>query len=127
AVAVASASPVYTLPGVAGTLTSASPRSGSTRGLHARIWPVIEEKMKAAGALVVPLLSTKPVVGLKTWPVGSEGPPGRVTRTVGTLVAVVLPAGDVYRVAVSVPLFADHSGVVGPSASPHGLTRSGST
>src|SRR4051794_7434329 len=83
--------------------------------------------MKAAGALVVPLSSTNPVVGLNTWPVGSDGAPGRVTRTVGTLVAVVLPAAEEYSVAVSVPLFADHSGVVGPSASPHGLTRSEST
>src|SRR3954454_3251587 len=83
--------------------------------------------MKAAGALVVPLLSTNPLVLLKTWPVGSDGAPGRVTRTAEILAAAVVPGAEEYKVAVSVPLFADHSGVVGPRASPHGLTRSGST
>src|SRR4051794_39468387 len=87
----------------------------------------MEEKMNAAGALVAPLLSTNPGVGLKTCPVGSEGEPGRVTRTVGTLAAVVLPGAEVYSVAVSVPLLADHRGVVGPRARPQGLTRSRST
>src|SRR5215218_5137814 len=78
--------------------------------------------MNRAGALTVPLLMTKPVPLLLTWPVGN----GTFTRTVGTFVAVVEPAADEYRVDVDVPLLDDHSGVVGPSDNPHGLTRSAS-
>ena len=47
--------------------------------------------MKAAGALVVPLLSTKPVPVFATWPVGPATEFAIVTRTVATLATVLEP------------------------------------
>ncbi len=72
--------------------------------------------MKPGRRTHVPLVSTNPVPGLLTCPVGT----GIVTRTVGTLVAVVEPGADEYRVADDVPLFDDHSGVVATEGSPTG-------
>ena len=108
-------------PGVV-ALIWAAPISGLTGGPQAAIWPVSVAKMNRAGALTVPLVSTNPVPGLLTCPVGT----GIVTRTVGTLVAVVEPGADEYSVDDDVPLFDTHSGVVAPRERPHGLTRSSS-
>jgi hypothetical protein len=48
-------------------------------GLQAVIWPASESKMNAAGALAWPAWTTKPLVGLKTTPVGA--PPGILTTS----------------------------------------------
>src|SRR3954466_3310728 len=69
--------------------------------------------------LAVPSGSAKSVVSLKTVPVG----PGCVVTTSGCFAA---KGFVLYSVDVDVPLFATHSGVVGPNERPHGLTRSGS-
>jgi hypothetical protein len=47
--------------------------------------------MNAAGALVVPLLTTNPVPVFATWPVGPATELPMVTRTVGTFVTVLEP------------------------------------
>ena len=100
--------------------------TGSATGLHAMICPPSEEKMNSAGPLPALDLSTKPLVGLNTWPVGLESVGGRVT-TRGTCLAVAPPGLTPYRVATLVPLSATHSGVVGPKARPQGFFRLGST
>src|SRR5690348_6563872 len=82
--------------------------------------------MNAAGALTVPLLRTNPVPGLATWPVGPATEPGRVTRTVVDLVAVLEPGARELRTELSVPWLEIHSGEVGDSEMPQGFFRSGS-
>src|SRR6266550_898414 len=94
--------------------------SGSTWGLQAAIWPISVAKMNAAGALVVPLLSTNPLPELLTCPVGT----GTLTRTAWTFVAVVAAGSDLYSVDDDVPLLDTHSGVVAPRLRPQAFTRS---
>ena len=53
--------------------------TGSAAGLQAMIWPLSEEKMNSAGPMPALDLSTKPLVGLNTWPVGAESIGGNVT------------------------------------------------
>lgn len=59
---------------------------GGTAPLQAVILPASESKTKFAGALAWPAWTTKPLVGLKTMPVGA--PPGMLT-TSGVIVGMV--------------------------------------
>src|SRR6266536_557127 len=99
--------------------------TGSAFGFQAMILPLSEEKMNSAGPSPALDLSTKPSVGLNTWPVGLESSGGRVT-TRGTCWAVAPPGLMLYSVDTLVPLSATHSGVVGPRARPQAFFRLGS-
>src|SRR5689334_14889255 len=89
------------------------------------IWPPSEEKMNSPGPLPAFVLTTKPLVGLNTWPVGLESIGGSVTVS-GTCWTIPPPGVMLYRVETLVPLSATHSGVVGPRARPHAFFRLGS-
>jgi len=81
--------------------------------------------MNSPGPLPALVLTTNPLVGLNTWPVGAESIGGRVTVS-GTCWTEPPPRPMLYRVETLVPLSATHSGVVGPRARPHAFFRLGS-
>jgi len=72
---------------------------------HAVIVPASESKMNLDGEP----LTGKPLVGLKTVPVGA--PPVMLT-TSGTIIGMLLPTPPEYSVETSVPLSETHAGVV---------------
>src|SRR3954468_2482615 len=92
-------------------------------GVQAEITPASESNRNRAGMGRALGRSLTPFEPLNTWPVGA--PIGTV-NTSGTMLNGAPPVAPAYRVAVPVPLLATHSGVVGPAARPHGLTRLGS-
>src|SRR5512142_3145462 len=89
------------------------------------MWPDSDEKMNSPGPLPALVVTTKPLVGLNTWPVGAESMGGRVTVR-GTCWTEPPPRLMLYRVETLVPLSATHSGAAGPSARPHAFFRLGS-
>jgi hypothetical protein len=91
--------------------------------VQAEMVPASESKMNLAGIRPMFVPSLKPFEALNTWPVGA--PIGTV-NTSGTMPNGAPPVPPEYSVARPVPLSATHSGVVGPVARPHGLTRLGS-
>ena len=91
------------------------------------ICPPSEEKMNSAGPMPALDLSTKPLVGLNTWPVGAGVHRRQRDRQSLDRRAVGPPGLTGYTVATLVPLSATHSGVVGPKARPQGFFRLGST
>src|SRR5688572_10043749 len=116
------ASPLYTAPPAPSSYTIIA-LAGSTAWDHAIKVPPSPSNMNCAGAETTPLLMAKSIVALNTIPVALAGPlalAGRLTMSCR------LPAPS-YAVAVCVALFATHIGPPGATASPHGLTRSGST
>src|SRR3984893_10578553 len=95
----------------------------STVGFQPVIPPFSETKMNRAGPLFEPDDTTKSLVALFSWPVGA---PPVMWTTVGVAVTGLPFTAPRYVVATSVPLSATQSGVVGPVARPHELTRFGS-
>src|SRR4029450_7508996 len=96
---------------------------GGTPGFQPVTSPASESNRNSAGPLAAPAWTSNPGVGLKTCPVGA--PPGMFTTNGALLMGLPLTKpGEM--VALSVPLSATHTGVVGPAARPQGLTRSGS-
>src|SRR6476619_6900455 len=91
--------------------------------VQAEMVPASESKMNLAGIGPMLVRSLNPFEALNTWPVGA--PIGTV-NTSGAMLNGVPDVPPAYSVAVPVPLLATHSGVVGPAARPHGLTRLGS-
>src|SRR5262245_3413914 len=129
------ANPLYTAVGVLPGLSSAvaSPvvvSKGSAVGLHPLSCPDSESKMKRAAPLRpdVVFVTTKPLVGLNTWPVGlgpspvDIRPPGMFTVR-GTFVTLVPPGAMLYSVDTAALLSDTHSGVVGPIETPQGFLR----
>src|SRR5690242_15429903 len=76
---------------------------------------------KRAGPEPFGPVTTNPSVGLNASPVGA--PPGIETVKPTLVTTSAIPE---YKVEVLVPLLATHSGLVGESARPQALTRSGS-
>src|SRR3954468_12063926 len=91
--------------------------------VQAEMVPASESKMNLAGTRPMLVRSLNPFEALNTWPVGA--PLGTV-NTSGAMLNGVPAVPPAYSVARPVPLSATHSGVVGPAARPHGLTRLGS-
>src|SRR5438552_1969249 len=105
---------------------------GLTVGDQPSMVPFSVSNMKNDGA-VCPILScTMNALAspLKTWPVGAL--PRTFTIASGLFLATEAGPEPTYRVALSVPLSATHSGepgmslVPGDAARPHAFTRSGS-
>src|SRR5262245_2451481 len=94
---------------------------GGSAGFHPVTAPDSDAKIKTAGALAVPLVTTKSVVSLNTCPVGA--PPGMVTLNGAS---IALPStSPVYTSLRSAPLD-DTQNDRGPTAMPQALTRLGS-
>src|SRR5260221_6485812 len=99
----------------------------STAGLHPEIVPSSVLKMNRATPDVVPLETTKPVVPLKTTPVGAAVVPAGLPPGGGTVTTsgIGVPA-PLYSVEKPVPLSEIQNGEVGLCTIPQGLTRCGS-
>src|SRR5258707_12271195 len=85
-------------------------------------------KMNRAGPDVVPLETTKPLVPLKTTPVGAAVVPAGLLWGGGIVTTRGGPggkgvAGPVYSVETPGPLSANQKGVVGPGTMAQALTR----
>src|SRR5437764_3395259 len=96
---------------------------GGTFAFQPVMLPDSDAKMNVAGPDAIPDVTTKPLVGLNTCPVGS--PPGMLT-TSGTADTGVFFSPPRYSVATSAPLSDTHTGVLGPADIPQGFTRLGS-
>src|SRR4029453_1532574 len=92
-------------------------------GFHPVMSPVWLSKMKRAGRGPSGVGTWKLVVPLNTWPVGE--PLATVTSS-AILANGGPPPPPRERLEVPGTLFATQTGLVGDSASPHGLTSSGS-
>src|SRR5881394_3489421 len=91
------------------------------------MFPVIDEKMNAAGQVATPThgVKVKSVVALPTTPVGR--PPGTVTKfSPGFSTSGEPEASPRSNVALLVPLLDIQKGLVPLKAIPQGLTSSGS-
>src|SRR6266545_4585068 len=91
---------------------------GPALGFQPTMFPVIEEKMKAAGHVATAHgVTAKSVVALPTTPVGS--PPGIVTKdSPGFLTSGVPKTSPRYSDELLVPLFATQKGLVPLKAIP---------
>ena len=92
--------------------------------LNPEMVPSSPAKMKRAGLVPTPLVTTKPVPPLRTWPVGAPCwpiAPGTVT-TMG-----MVPVPTLYSVERPVPVSEIHHGDVALRDTPQALTRLGST
>src|SRR5258708_1384487 len=106
---------------------------GSTAGFQPEIVPSSVLKMKRAGPEAAPLETTKPLVPLKTTPVGAATGPAGLALGGGAVTTIGGPGGGgkggpgpLYSVLTPVPLSAIQKGVAGPCTMPQELTRLGS-
>src|SRR5712691_207337 len=96
----------------------------SAAGFQPDIVPSSVAKMKRLGPAPLLVATTKPLVPLKTLPVGAAVVPaglplgGGIVTTSGTAVPSPL-----YKVATPAPLSDTHQKVVGPCDRPQGLSR----
>src|SRR2546425_11087136 len=109
-------------PGLLFTICVVVPKAGC----HAMMLPVIESKMKRAGAAMPPGgVTLKSLVALATAPVGNP-PPMVMVWGLGFRANGLPETSPRNNCVVLVPLFATQNGLVAVSATPHGLTRKGS-
>src|SRR5436309_11862456 len=104
---------------------------GSTAGFQPEIVPSSVLKMKRAAPDTPFLETTKPLVPLKTTPVGAATVPSGLPLGGGIVTTSGAPGGKgvpapLYSVMTPVPLSAIQKGVVGPCTMPHELTKLGS-
>src|SRR5713226_6935537 len=109
------ASPLYTAFPVLETATTAL--VAFTAGLQPTMVPLSVAKMNRLGAEAVPFVTTKPLVPLKTTPVGALPDGGMLT------VRASFAPEPLYSVLLSVPLSETHQGLVALRARPQALTR----
>src|SRR5258706_55670 len=105
----------------------------STPAFQPEIVPSSVLTMKRAGPEAAPLETTKPLVLLKTTPVGAATVPAGLPLGGGIVTTIGVPGGGgkgapapLYSVLRPVPLSAIQKGVVGPCTMPQELTRLGS-
>src|SRR6266704_4590874 len=103
----------------------------STLRFQPDIVPSSVAKMNRLGPDAMPSVTTKPLVPLKTLPVGAAVVPaglslgGGIVTTSGEATGNAWP-WPLYKVATPAPLSDTHHGVVGPCDRPQGLSRFGS-
>jgi len=97
--------------------------TGVAGGPQPAMVPFRVAKMNAAGLLAA---RAKSAVPLNIMPVGTEGPATPCAFGIVTTRGTVAPA-PVYKVEVPVPPLLTHQGLDAPRATPHALTKLGST